>query len=192
LQQIFSFICATCGQLHEGSPSVGYSAPFHWQEAHRTDVTGTSRLNDDFCMIERRDYFIRCILEVPIHDVEEPFLWGVWVTQSEQNFKDYADCFHDTPEAVPSAISPTGYLAIQIPLTCIRKCIGKPDAAGRRSNSSQSTIHFFVTGQRESVGSVRPNWLVPTFTEAIERSGHLGQRWCRYQSKISDSQDLRR
>jgi hypothetical protein len=110
LQQIFSFICATCGQLHEGSPSVAYSAPFHWQEAHRTDVTGTSRLNDDFCMIERRDYFIRCILEVPIHDVEEPFLWGEWVTQSEQNFKDYADCFHDTPER-----RTFGYFANRLP-----------------------------------------------------------------------------
>ena len=98
MQRIFSFVCATCGQAHEGSPSVGYSSPFYWQESYRTDATGDSRLSGDFCMIERRDYFIRCILEVPIHDVEEPFLWGVWITQSEQNFRDYMDTFHDTPE----------------------------------------------------------------------------------------------
>jgi len=35
---------------------------------------------------------------VPINDAEEPFHWGVWVTQSEQNFRDYATSFHDTPE----------------------------------------------------------------------------------------------
>lgn len=110
MQRIFSFVCATCGKRHEGSPSVGYSAPFYWGEAHRTDSTGASRLNDDLCMIERRDYFIRCILEMPIHDVEEPFLWGVWVSQSERNFQDYADSFHDTPERCTF-----GYFANRLP-----------------------------------------------------------------------------
>jgi hypothetical protein len=110
LQRIFSFVCATCGQVHEGSPSVGYSAPFYWQEAHRADTTGESRLSHDFCMIERRDHFIRCILEVPINDAEEPFLWGVWVTQSEQNFRDYANSFHDTPER-----RTFGYFANRLP-----------------------------------------------------------------------------
>lgn len=98
VRKVFSFVCVTCGQLHEGSPSVGYSAPSYWTQEHRTDTTGASRLSNDFCMIERRDYFIRCILEVPIHDVEEPFLWGVWITQSEQNFRDYMDSFDKTAE----------------------------------------------------------------------------------------------
>jgi hypothetical protein len=49
-------------------------------------------------MIERRDFFIRCVLEVPIHDVEEPFLWGVWVSQSEANFRYYAETFPNSPE----------------------------------------------------------------------------------------------
>ena len=110
MERTFSFVCATCGQRHEGSPSVGYSAPFYWQESYRTDATGDSRLSGDFCMIERRDYFIRCILEVPIHDVEEPFLWGVWITQSEQNFRDYVDSFPDTPERCTF-----GYFANQLP-----------------------------------------------------------------------------
>lgn len=110
MKRMFSFVCATCGKRHEGSPSVGYSAPFYWQEAHRTDSTGASRINDDFCMIERRDYFIRCVLEVPIRDVEEPFLWGVWVTQSEQNFRAYGDSFPDTPERCTF-----GYFANRLP-----------------------------------------------------------------------------
>ncbi|HET6621926.1 MAG TPA: DUF2199 domain-containing protein [Dongiaceae bacterium] len=93
------------------------SAPFYWHEAYRADTTGTSRINDDFCMIERRDYFIRCILEIPIHEVEKPFLWGVWVTQSERNFQDYADSFHDTPERCTF-----GFFANRLP--------GYPDTLG--------------------------------------------------------------
>lgn len=117
MQRVFSFVCATCGQTHEGSPSAGYSAPFYWRDSYRTDTSGESRLSGDFCMIERRDYFIRCILEVPIHDVEEPFLWGVWITQSEQNFRDYMDTFQDTPER-----RTFGYFANRLP--------GYPDTLG--------------------------------------------------------------
>lgn len=47
---------------------------------------------------------------MPIHDVEEPFLWGVWITQSEQNFRDYIDTFHDTPERCTF-----GYFANRLP-----------------------------------------------------------------------------
>jgi hypothetical protein len=110
VRKIFSFVCTTCGRRHEGSPSVGYSAPFYWKQEHGTDTTGASRLSHDFRMIERRDYFIRCILEVPIHEVEEPFLWGVWITQSEQNFRDYMDSFDDTPER-----GTFGYFANRLP-----------------------------------------------------------------------------
>jgi hypothetical protein len=120
----FSFVCATCGGRHEGSPSVGYSAPLYWTQEHRTDTTGASRLSHDFCMIERRDYFIRCILEVPIHEVEEPFLWGVWITQSEQNFRDYMDSFDDTPERCTF-----GYFANRLP--------GYPDTL-----SLQTQVHW--------------------------------------------------
>ena len=98
MKRTLSFTCKTCGQLHEGSPSISYVAPFHWKEPNRDDPSGASRLNDDFCMIERRDFFIRCILEVPIHDVEDPFLWGIWVSQSEKNFRHYAETFPNSPE----------------------------------------------------------------------------------------------
>jgi len=133
LQRVFSFVCATCGKRHDGSPSVGYSAPFYWQETHRTDTSGASRLNGDLCMIERRDYFIRCILEMPIHDIEEPFLWGVWVTQSERNFRDYADRFHDTPERCTF-----GYFANRLP--------GYPDTL-----NLQTHVHWQTGGSRPKV-----------------------------------------
>ncbi|HEV8391635.1 MAG TPA: DUF2199 domain-containing protein [Dongiaceae bacterium] len=110
MQPTFSFTCDKCGQLHEGSPSIAYDMPFHWHALKPDTSTGQSRLSDDFCKIEDRDYFIRCILEVPIHGVEEPFLWGLWVTQSAENFRDYVKTFPDSPER-----QTFGYLANRLP-----------------------------------------------------------------------------
>lgn len=110
MQRTFSFHCATCGKSHEGSPSLAFSSPYYWQDGMQESPAGDSKLNDDFCMIERRDYFIRCILEIGIHDVEEPFLWGVWITQSEKNFHDYAATFPNSPER-----QTFGYFANRLP-----------------------------------------------------------------------------
>lgn len=38
-------------------------------------------------------YFIRVCLEIPIHGVSEPFLWGVWVSLSKSNFDRYVETY---------------------------------------------------------------------------------------------------
>jgi len=128
---MFSFKCSTCGKLHEGSPSVGYSAPFHWMNEYESDPR--SKLSDDLCTIEQRDYFIRCILEVPIHGVEEGFLWGVWVTQSQANFDRYVETFRETPDN-----RTFGYFANRLP--------NYPDTL-----SLETTVHWLPGGQRPIV-----------------------------------------
>lgn len=57
------------------------------------------KISSDFCTItheEGIDYFIRAVLEVPIHGVEDPFLWGVWVSLSEKSFTRYVETY-DAP-----------------------------------------------------------------------------------------------
>ncbi len=56
-------------------------------------------ISSDFCTITHEEgvnYFIRAVLEVPIHGIEEPFLWGVWVSLSEKSFTHYAETY-DAP-----------------------------------------------------------------------------------------------
>jgi hypothetical protein len=58
-------------------------------------------LTEDFCIIthdEGTDRFIRAVLEVPIHGVEEPFLWGVWVSLNEKSFARYRETYDDPVE----------------------------------------------------------------------------------------------
>jgi hypothetical protein len=96
---IFSFKCASCDDIHEGSPSFAYPAPDQWL-AQPEAVQAAGHLGSDLCRYEDADgphFFIRVLLEVPIHGVTDPFLWGVWVSLSEKNYQRYIDTY-DAPD----------------------------------------------------------------------------------------------
>lgn len=97
----FAYQCECCGEIHEGAPSFGFDAPDYY--AHLTEEQKESYgwITDDLCKVTfegHTDYFIRAILEVPIHGVTEPFLWGVWVSASQQSYDRYVETF-DAPAA---------------------------------------------------------------------------------------------
>ena len=90
---IFSFKCSSCGETHEGSPSFGFNAPdTYLEQSDKTREAGT--LGADLCQFEDEDglhYFLRVVLEIPIHGASDPFLWGVWVAISEESFEHYVE-----------------------------------------------------------------------------------------------------
>ena len=102
MASIFSFKCAKCGQLHEGAPSFGFDAPLQYSELRDAEKAEIAELGADTCRIThpgQTDYFIRVCLEVPIHGYEEPFLWGVWVSLSADNFRRYLDTWDEPDES---------------------------------------------------------------------------------------------
>ena len=93
---IFAFKCSCCGKVHEGSPSFGFQAPDQYASLSEEQKAEMGTLTKDLCTIahgEGTDRFIRAVLEVPIHGVEEPFLWGVWVSLSEKSFARYVKTY---------------------------------------------------------------------------------------------------
>lgn len=96
---IFAFRCARCDELHEGSPSFGFNAPDHYANLSDEQKEQLGWLSDDLCTITRgdhTDFFIRTVLDVPIHGVDEPFSWGVWVSVSAQSYERYVATY-DAP-----------------------------------------------------------------------------------------------
>ena len=96
---IFSFKCAQCGETHEGSPSFGFKAPDPWLQ-QPDEVKAKGEIGDDLCKYTDEDgehYFARVVLLVPIHGVEEPFMWGVWVSLSKESFDHYVETW-DKPD----------------------------------------------------------------------------------------------
>ncbi len=96
---IFAFKCTCCGEIHEGSPSVGFDAPWHYHSLSAEQKEAMGTLSPDFCTIshdEGVDRFIRAVLEVPIEGAAEPFTWGVWVSLSEKSYARYEETY-DAP-----------------------------------------------------------------------------------------------
>ena len=98
---IFAFTCSCCGQVHEGSPSFAFDAPYQYSSLSDEQKASMGRLGSDFCTITHEgqtDYFIRTVLLIPIQGVSEPFMWGVWVSLSEKSFARYRDTYDNPVE----------------------------------------------------------------------------------------------
>jgi hypothetical protein len=83
-----SFTCGTCGQRHDGLPSLSFEAPHHYQQMP-AEARGSAFLNADICAIADEDFFVRGTIEIPVHGQTEPFIWGAWVSLSRPNFERY-------------------------------------------------------------------------------------------------------
>lgn len=75
-------------------------APDHWGKIEAVEPNGELRLDgnflsEDFCVIGGRDFFVRCVLEIPVHGIAEKFGFGCWSTLSRANFEHYVERFDD-------------------------------------------------------------------------------------------------
>jgi len=92
--------CGSCEEWHTG-PCLDfvYDSPYYWREEDEESgrraalMPGWNRalpktfLNEDFCVIDDRDFFVRGIIHLPIIGAGETFRWGVWGSLSRENFE---------------------------------------------------------------------------------------------------------
>ena len=94
---IFSFKCASCDEIHQGSPSFGFNAPDPYLEQSE-DIQKEGKLTDDLCFYTDGDgthYFVRAVMEIPIDGVTEPFMWGIWSSLSKASYDKYVATYDD-------------------------------------------------------------------------------------------------
>ena len=75
-------------------------APDPWPHARDHEPTAALRrdgdfLSRDFCVLGGEDFFIRSVIEIPVHGLEENWGWGCWNSLSRANFDLYVDRFED-------------------------------------------------------------------------------------------------
>lgn len=81
--------CATCGQMHDDLPDIGSAEPWHYLTVPVEERKQRTHLTTDTCIVDNEDYFIRGVIEIPVHDYSEKFGFGVWVSQKKENFEAY-------------------------------------------------------------------------------------------------------
>jgi hypothetical protein len=91
--------CPCCGENHRGLFDVGCDWPYCWQgpkerKPNSEVLTSNNVLTKDFCILNGEDFFVRCVLRLPIIGAsEEYFAYGVWTSASKENFHIYLDTF---------------------------------------------------------------------------------------------------
>jgi hypothetical protein len=93
-----AYICSICGEEHKDLPHIGSDAPAYWSKKYAKDPA--SLLTEDLCIIKDEAFFVRGVIEIPVHDYEHEFGWGVWVSHKKENFEAYRERF-DTPDIGP-------------------------------------------------------------------------------------------
>jgi len=170
---IFAFTCSCCGKRHEGSPSFGYKAPIYYDQLSDEDKLAIGKLSDDLCEIEHpsgTDYFARAILEIPIHGVEQPFLWGVWVSLSQPSFDRYKSTWgnHDETDRY------FGWLSNRLPFypdTINLKTHARPKNGGERPILAiEPTDHLLSIHARQGISIEQAQHIAEIAMHGINRT----------------------
>jgi len=90
----FEFTCKSCGQVHRGMPTFGADAPLSYYQVPEEERGKRCSLGTDDCVIDGKSFFVRGCIDIPVEGEKEPFSWGVWVSLSEESFKQWIACFH--------------------------------------------------------------------------------------------------
>lgn len=86
-----SYVCSCCGRTHDDLPDVGFDRPVYAHDIPQGERDDRVQLGSDLCVVDGEHYFIRGLIEIPVHDHAETFGIGVWVSQKRESFETYAE-----------------------------------------------------------------------------------------------------
>ena len=92
--------CAVCHEFHDGLPQIGFEYPDPYFDVPEDEREERIFVTSDLCCIDNEDFFIRGVIEIDVHELDQPFGFGVWVSQKRENYQTYVDNF-DTDSIGP-------------------------------------------------------------------------------------------
>jgi hypothetical protein len=86
---MIGFQCHTCGEFHKGIPTFGWEYPIQYLEVAEQERPLRCVLTSDTCVIDEKWFFVRGCIEIPVHRIDDPFIWGAWVSLSPKSFQRF-------------------------------------------------------------------------------------------------------
>ena len=107
--------CQSCGQPHPLEEVEGsFLLPDTVSTLGRFARLLRSKSERNFCVLDKSQYFVRCLLPIPVHDEDDSYCWGIWAELSSESFKRIKRTWNaPTKEQEPPFV---GVLANNIPL----------------------------------------------------------------------------
>jgi hypothetical protein len=154
-----AYRCASCNQLHDEQPMAFHAmAPLIWDTLTKAEQAARGELGSDQCVIDEKHFFIRGLIHIPVHGLEEPLVWGVWVSLSLKSFLRASELW-TTPgrEAEPPYF---GWLSTDLapryPSTLQLKTMVQTREVGLRPLITlEPTDHPLAVEQREGISRQR-------------------------------------
>jgi len=113
-------------------------------------------LTEDGCVIDGNQFFVKGLLEIPVHGVPEPFVWGVWLSLSEASFEQYVALFDD--EQRPAGAEFFGWLCSSVPhypeTQLLKTMLHVREYPMRPWVELEPTDHPWAVAQREVISRV--------------------------------------
>jgi len=104
------FVCDICGKVHDGLPhDIAYKRPADYFKIPEAERSTPIKLDDDKCVIDNEEYYIRGILALPVLNSEQEFCWGVWAKISGKDLRWYLK--HWNLEQYEEGLSFSGFLS---------------------------------------------------------------------------------
>ena len=92
-----SYVCSVCGERHSDLPlCFGSEAPWRGLINDPSEFEARVELNDDLCVVDKKYFFIRGHIELPIRGTEKSFAWSVWSSLSESSFRAINETWNET------------------------------------------------------------------------------------------------
>jgi hypothetical protein len=93
MPETFRFVCAQCGETHEGLPGFSFPYPMELNSIPQSEWPNRVALGSDACVIDHQWFFVLAQLELPMRGSEEALTYGVWVSVSEASFETFQRTF---------------------------------------------------------------------------------------------------
>ncbi|WP_395020985.1 DUF2199 domain-containing protein [Dongia sp.] len=83
----YSWTCACCGKQYNTLPlDFAIKAPHNWFGIPDEEAARRVKLTQDVCIIDGEERYIRGCLEIPVTELNDKFIYGVWASVSERSF----------------------------------------------------------------------------------------------------------
>lgn len=163
------YTCSCCGKYHDELPfDYASNAPVYYEEASKKERKKRFELTDDLCVMDGEHFFIRGCIEIPVIGLDEPFVWGVWVSLSEKNFEITLENW-DNPNGEEEVEPMFGWLSTDLPFypntINLKTYVHTRSGDLRPYIELEPTDHLLSIEQREGI--------------TIERVNEIAQKFCK-------------
>jgi hypothetical protein len=83
-----NWTCHCCGEQQDELPlDIFMEFPDPWLDIPPAERSRRGIANKDVCLIDDKWFFLRGCIEIPVVDLGDLFIWGVWVSLSSKSFE---------------------------------------------------------------------------------------------------------